>query len=94
MATVMLNVRMDKSLKADGDRVLARQGISASDAIRGLYRFMEQNDCVPDFCKSGSDRMSQKDRRMKMRQLVGIAKLAPGEDLKTLKDERLSKSEV
>lgn len=30
-------------------------------------------------------------RRKAMRHMVGIAKLSPGEDLKTLKDERLSK---
>lgn len=93
MATAMLNVRLDKNLKAEGDRVLAKQGVSATEAIRGLYRFIEQNDEVPDFCRAESGKLSPEARRQKMRQLVGIAKLAPGEDLKTLKRERLSKVE-
>lgn len=93
MATAMLNVRLDKSLKAEGDRVLAKQGVSATEAIRGLYRFIEQNDEVPDFCRSESGKLTPEARRQKMRQLVGIAKLAPGEDLETLKNERLSKVE-
>lgn len=93
MATAMLNVRLDKNLKTEGDRVLSKKGISATEAIRGLYRFLEQNDEVPDFCKSETGKLSPEARRQKMRQLVGIAKLAPGEDLQTLKHERLSKME-
>lgn len=93
MATAMLNVRMDKGLKAAGDRVLARQGVSTTEAVRGLYRFIEQNDAVPDFCRSENSKLSPEAKRQKMRQLVGIAKLAPGEDLKTLKHERLSRLE-
>lgn len=94
MATAMLNVRLDKGLKSEGDRVLAKQGVTATEAVRGLYRFIEENDEVPDFCRSESGRISPEARRQKMRQLVGIAKLAPGEDLQSLKSERLSKIEL
>ena len=94
MPVVMLNVRMDKDLKAQGERVLAKQGVSATEAIRGLYRFMEQTEEVPDFCRTGSEALPPEARRQKMRQMVGIAKMAPGEDLSTLKQERLSRLEV
>lgn len=91
MATTMLNVRLDKGLKLEGDRVMAKQGVSATQAIRGLYRFMEENQDVPDFCKAGSDSSGPDERRRAMRRLVGIAKLKPGEDLNTLRNERLSR---
>lgn len=93
MATAMLNVRMEKSLKAAGDRVLSKLGVSTTEAIRGLYRFMEETDTVPDYCRREDGKLSPNEKRQKMKQLVGIAKLAPGEDLKTLKHERLSKLE-
>lgn len=91
MATAMLNVRLDKSLKAEGERVLARQGITATEAIRGFYRFLEQNDEAPDFCRNEVDKLSPEMRRQKMRQLVGVVQLASGEDLDSLKAERLSR---
>lgn len=91
MATAMLNVRLDKSLKSEGERVLAQQGVSATEAIRGLYRHLEQTEEVPDFCRTENVQPSPEERRRKMRQLVGIAKLKPGEDLDSLKQERLSR---
>ena len=94
MPVAMLNVRMDKDLKAQGERVLAKQGVSATEAIRGLYQFMEQTEEVPDFCRTGSETLPPEARRQKMRQMVGIAKMAPGEDLSTLKQERLSRLKV
>ena len=48
MTTAMLNVRLDKGLKAQGERVLARQGVTATEAVRGLYRLLSQTDEVPD----------------------------------------------
>ena len=91
MVTAMLNVRLDKDLKAEGERVLAKQGVSATEAVRGLYRFMEQTEEVPEFCRAEHGALSSEDRRQKMRQMVGIAKMAPGEDLSTLKQERLAR---
>lgn len=91
MATAMLNVRLDKNLKAEGERVLGRQGISATDAVRGLYRYLEQNDKVPDFCKPETGAITADARRQKMRQLIGVAQMCPGEDLDALKRERLSR---
>lgn len=35
--TAQINIRIEPQLKADADRILARHGISPSQAIRGLY---------------------------------------------------------
>lgn len=94
MATAMLNVRLDKNLKAEGERVLAKQGMSATEAVRGLYRYLEENDEVPDFCKVQDDPTAPDARKQKMRQLIGVVKLSPGEDYRSLKDERLSRLEL
>lgn len=91
MATTMLNVRLDKTLKSEGDRVLAKQGISTTEAVRGLYRFMEKTREVPDFCMAESGAATPESRRSKMRKLVGIVKLEPKEDADTVKRERLSR---
>lgn len=93
MATAMLNVRLDTDLKREGDRVLSRQGVSATEAIRGLYRFMEETRDIPDFCKAETDSMPSENRRKNIRKLVGVARLKPGEDLSTLKAERLARME-
>lgn len=91
MATAMLNVRLDKTLKSEGDRVLAKQGVSTTEAIRGLYRYMEETREVPEFCIEKNEVDAPEARRQKMRQLIGIVKMNPGEDLQTLKNERLSR---
>lgn len=93
MATAMLNVRLDKNLKTEGDRVLAQQNLSATQAVRGLYRYMEEMRNVPDFCRRECDAVTPEMRREKMRNLVGVAKMQPGEDLRSLKKERLSRLE-
>lgn len=93
MPTTMLNVRIDKNLKREGDSVLAKQGISIAEAIRGLYRYMEETREVPDCCRQESAPITSEDRRRKMHDLVGIAKLSSGEDLDSLKQHRLARLE-
>ena len=93
-AQAMLNVRMDKCLKLEGDSVLARSGTSATEAIRSLYRFMEQTQEVPSCCLEAQAPPSAERKRQTMRQLVGIAPLRPDEDAMTIKNERLSRIEL
>ena len=90
-AQAMLNVRMDKGLKAEGDSVLAHAGTSATEAIRSLYRFMEEHQEVPTCCLANADATSRDARRTMMRELIGIAPLRPGEDADSIKEERLSR---
>lgn len=90
-AQAMLNVRMDKGLKAEGDSVLARAGTSATKAIRSLYRYMEANKEVPPCCLDSQDMNTRDHRRAMMRELVGVAPLKPGEDASSIKEARLAK---
>lgn len=89
-AQSMLNVRLNKSLKAEGDSVLAHAGTSATEAIRSLYRYLGDHQEVPSCCLGDSKTTTKNARRAMMRELVGIAPLRPGEDASTIKDERLS----
>lgn len=89
----MLNVRMDKGLKAEGDSVLAHAGTSATKAIRALYRYMEANHEVPSCCLDSEVATTNDSRRAMMRQLVGVAPLKPGENAEDIKRERLSKKD-
>ena len=92
-AQVMLNVRMDKGLKAEGDSVLAHAGISATEAIRSLYRFMETNQKVPPCCLDSHEATPRDARRAMMRELVGVASLQPDEDVDSIRISRLSRME-
>ncbi len=92
-AQVMLNVRMDKGLKAEGDSVLAHAGTSATEAIRSLYRFMESHQEVPLCCLDSQDATPRDARRAMMRELVGIAPLQSDEDADSIKAARLSRME-
>ncbi len=92
MTTVaMLNVRIDRGLKAEGDGVLSRAGISATEAIRSLYRYLERTQEVPECCMEDGVSLTAQQKRAAMRQLVGIAPLRPDETADTLRDERLSR---
>ena len=87
-STAMLNVRLDSSLKRAGDAVLEREHVSATELIRSLYRFLEQEQQIPDVCRQDVGRRTVEERRRAMRSLAGIAPLAPGEDLATLRTQR------
>lgn len=45
--SVMLHVRMDDELKAQGDAALAAMGLSASDAVRLLYHRIVADQAFP-----------------------------------------------
>ena len=49
MATAQLNVRIDEDLKAAGDAVLERYGVSAVSVIRDAWRYMADNQRIPQY---------------------------------------------
>ena len=51
MDAVQMNTRIDASLKSRGDATLARHGKSASDAVRGLWRYLAEEGTLPEFLK-------------------------------------------
>ena len=52
-ATATLNVRLPEDLKDRGAQVLRREGVSVSDAVRGLYEYMEKEQRLPEFIERG-----------------------------------------
>ena len=49
MATAQLNVRIDEDLKAAGDAVLERYGVAAVSVIRDAWRYMANNQRLPQY---------------------------------------------
>ena len=47
MAMVQMNVRIDEQLKAGGDAVLAHEGVTASEAVRALWRYLAAWEALP-----------------------------------------------
>ena len=84
-ATATLNVRMPEDLKRNGDIV------SVSDAVRGLYRFLESEQDVPAWvlCERREDAFGE--RRRLLREIAGIAPLPDGFSLDDVKRERLAR---
>ena len=53
MATAQLNVRIDANLKASGDAVLERNGVSAVQIIRATWQYLADHQRLPDYVKPG-----------------------------------------
>lgn len=92
-ANATLNVRIDKNLKARGDAVLMREGASVSDAIRELYRYLDQSQKLPFWMKEEGENDVYEQRREGIRSLVGVVSLPDDFDLNELRAERLSRHE-
>ena len=69
-----LNVRMDASLKARGDKVLRKNGISTSYAVRALWRELANTRELPPFLMEASaDYGDRKRKAAALNALVGVA---------------------
>ena len=78
MATdVMLNVRLDKTLKEHGAQVLERNGLSTTALIRNLFEYMEANQEVPGEIVGGASSRVQA-RRKALRAAVGACPVGAG----------------
>ena len=47
-AAATINVRMPEQLKRGGVRVLERNGVSPTEVVRSLYRYMEREQSIPE----------------------------------------------
>ena len=54
MATAQLNVRLDADLKAAGDEVLGRLGVSSVQVVRDTWGYIVDHQKLPDFIQAGS----------------------------------------
>lgn len=88
-----LNVRFPgklKDLKRRGDAVLAREGISTSEAVRGLYRHLDATQKAPAWLKAPSEDVYER-RRAAMRSIAGTVDVPADFDARMIKEERLSR---
>lgn len=92
-ANATLNVRIEKSLKARGDAVLAREGASVSGAVRELYRYLDQFQELPLWMRDEEEKDVYERRREGIRSLVGIVSVPEDFDSSKLKAGRLSRYE-
>ncbi len=46
--SIQMNIRIGKTLKERGDRVLSRVGYTPSQAVRALYEFAVQHEAEPE----------------------------------------------
>lgn len=92
-ANATLNVRIDKSLKARGDAVLAREGTSVSSAVRELYRYLDQFQELPFWMRAEEEKDVCEQRREGIRSLVGIVSVPDDFDSNKLRADRLSRYE-
>lgn len=49
MELAQLNARIDLQVKREGDAVLARVGVSATEAIRALWSYLAETGKLPEF---------------------------------------------
>ena len=89
-ATATLNVRLPKDLKRHGAQVLDRNGLSVSDAVRGLYEYMQDNQCLPQFLQKNDEDSVYERRRKLARSMTGIVSLPAGFDAKQAREERIA----
>ena len=87
-----INVRLPQSIKTDGEAVLAREGVSISQAVRNLYIYLGKQQKIPE-CIRGIGASAPEDKiankRNVLRTLVGV--LPSDISLEQARDERLAK---
>ena len=88
-ATETLIKRLPEELKRHGGQVLERYGLSVSEAVRGLYEYLDREQGLPDFLETSGHDDPWTEKRVLMRSLVGIAKGKEGFDPVTARRERL-----
>ena len=97
MTMTMMNVRIDERAKTCGDEVLKAYGITASDAVRGLWDYLAKSRKLPDFLKEDeADKEEQiKRKREAAARLIGSLEGSPYArmTLEEIRDERLARYE-
>ena len=91
MADATLNIRLDQALKQHGSEVLQREGVTVTQAVRALYKYMEANQKLPDilFPEAEQAQSVANKRRDLMRSMVGI--LPADASLAQAKEARLAR---
>lgn len=64
-ATVQMNTRLERSVKAGGDAVLSQCGYNPSQAVRALWNYLCEHQNVPPFMQEKPDEIDA-DRQRKL----------------------------
>lgn len=65
-ASAQMNVRINAALKEQGDAVLARNGITPSQAVRSLWAYLATHDDLPEYLKEQQERPSDEERARRL----------------------------
>lgn len=80
-AVATLNVRLPEDLKERGMQVLEREGVSASELIRDLFRELGETQQLPDFARvRACDRGEAEAKRAALREFVCLGRSFEGND--------------
>ncbi len=90
-ATATLNIRLPQDLKEHGLQVLDREGVSTSEAVRGLFRLLDKEQCVPGWVTEGEKTGTFEQRRRLVREIASIAPINDDLSLEEIKYERTSR---
>lgn len=88
-SNAVLNIRLPEELKNHGNQVLDRNGISVSQIVRDLYRYMEAKQDIPSFAKQDDSSDKFENRRCVLRGLNLGLDIPEDFDFKKIKGDRL-----
>lgn len=77
-AQATINVRINGALKERGDSVLRKNGVSTTQAIRGLWEQLAQTHQLPDFLQVGEGAEAEREKQRRKEALLGLANCAHG----------------
>lgn len=86
-----LNIRLLNSLKTHGNQVLEREGISASEAVRKLYEYLEREQKMPDCLMQKAEQDKYELRRRALKEFAGCAPLPEDFGADDVREERLAR---
>ena len=87
-----INARLDESLKRSGTAVLERNGVSPTQLIRSLYRYLEKEQRIPECLdvQAEDERSRMQRKREVARSIAGCITLPDGFDAKQARSDRIA----
>lgn len=86
-----INVRLSVSLKRSGTAVLERNGVSPTQLVRSVYRYLDREQRIPECLDINPDAAQKRRdaRRAVARSVAGSIHLQGDLDTKTLRADRI-----
>lgn len=88
-----INARLDEALKRGGTAVLERSGVSPTQLIRSLYRYLEREQHIPECLDVEAEdaRNRAQHKREVARSIAGMITLPSNFDAKQARAERIAR---